>query len=548
VVLFWLIIVVTAAGAVFLIARPLLSSRPADGAADDGQSIPVDEEIASIRRDLDYDLLDASTAAAAEHAAERGSLHTVPSIANKSRYGRMAAFAALGVAPLAAVFLYLDLGAPQAISKGAGSIVAQGLSGFSATQDAIPSLEERVRKSPNDFASWMALGEAYAAGDRAADAASAFSRATELDDKDANAHSALGEALVRQSNGAITGEARDAFARALDLSPGDPRARYYLAESRYQVGAIEEAVKAWALLLNDAPADASWFGAVAARMIDAAAEASLTPDDLGLSAEATRRLAQIAAPPPGSVADGGFEAAMEKIHDGSASLDDWMLAASTYAVRGETDKATEILDRAETRFQSAPFVLSQIKRAKDQLAAGERISLTAPRAPVGAVNGPSAAQVNAISALPADEQRQMIESMVADLAERLKSSPDNPDGWRMLGRSYRVLGRPEDSAAAWKKLLNSDAAGPEDWRQYVIALMETRPEGDNSVSAEMEAALVKIQSFDPDDPLALYNLGHAARNRGDKARALQLWTRLQETLPPDSPFAATLERLISETN
>lgn len=465
VAIFWLIASVTALGAAILIARPLLFSRAAENAPDDKLAFDVDEQINSIRRDLDCGLIDASVAAAAEREAERKLSPASVSIARTSRFGRMSAFAALGAAPLAAVLLYLNLGTPEALTMAGDAFAARGPSGVDASQVAISSLEERVRTSPNDFASWMALGDAYAASNRAADASSAFSRAAELNVDDADAHSALGEALVLQSNGAITAEAREAFARALELSPADPRARYYLAESRYQVGAVEEAAKAWARLLNDAPADAPWFAAVAARMNAAAAEAGLATSALDLGEDTRRRLVQADAPPADQEVPGG-------------SL---------------------------------------------------------------------AGQADAIAALPADEQRQMIESMVAGLAERLKTNPDNPEGWRMLGRSYRVLGRPEESAAAWKELQNRGAAGAEDWRQYAFALMDMRPEGDESVSAELEAALVKLQSFSPDDPLALYILGHAARNRGDMARALKLWTRLQETLPPDTPLAPTLERLISET-
>ena len=168
-------------------------------------------------------------------------------------------------------------------------------------------------------------------------------------------------------------------------------------------------------------------------------------------------------------------------------------------------------------------------------------ALTAPR---GAAQSGGAEE--AIAALPEEERRRMIEGMVAGLAERLKSEPDNPEGWRMLARSYHVLGRPQDSVAAWREFLKRGDAGAEDWRQYAYSMMDLRPQGDDTVSAELEEALLKLQSFNPDDPLALYNLGHAARDRGDKAKALALWTRLQETLPPDTPLAPTLSRLISE--
>ena len=40
-----------------------------------------------------------------------------------------------------------------------------------------------------------------------------------------------------------------------------------------------------------------------------------------------------------------------------------------------------------------------------------------------------------------------IEGMVAKLADRLQANPEDLQGWLMLARSYKALGRPEDAAA-----------------------------------------------------------------------------------------------------
>lgn len=553
-VIFWLVVFVLALSAMFVISRPL--TRSVRAAADDGEigELQLQGEIAAINRDLEFELIEAADAEEAELEvrAIRANSQAPALGGGESRAGRIAAFAFLAAAPLAAVLLYLNIGAPQSLIASKDPLSSSANNASIAASGAVTTLEARVAANPNDFAGWMSLGDAYAAVNRAGDAANAFARAVALNDQDADAHSSFGEALVLQANGAITTEAREAFHRAVERKPGDPRARYYLAEARYQVGAIEEAVRAWAALLNDAPPGASWFGAVAARMNDAALEGGIALSSLDLAPSARQRLAEADAGAP-APQGGGFDAAIGRIHDGSAAFEDWMFAASTYAERGEIDRAKEILDRAEQRYERAPFVLSEIRKAKEQLAAGEGISRPAASSPAPmpgpspGARGPSPDQIEAISALPEGEQRQMIEGMVAGLAERLAKAPDNPEGWRMLARSYRVLGRPVDSAAAWRELMKRGDAGAEDWRQFAFSLMDQRPEGDNTVGPELESALQKLQSFNADDPLALYNLGHAARNRGDKTKALQLWLRLQQTLPPDTPLAPTLSRLIEET-
>ena len=50
-------------------------------------------------------------------------------------------------------------------------------------------------------------------------------------------------------------------------------------------------------------------------------------------------------------------------------------------------------------------------------------------------------------------QAARIEGMVEGLAARLAEAPDDAEGWRRLARSYDVLGRTEDAAAAWAEVL-----------------------------------------------------------------------------------------------
>ena len=62
--------------------------------------------------------------------------------------------------------------------------------------------------------------------------------------------------------------------------------------------------------------------------------------------------------------------------------------------------------------------------------------------------GPTAADIEAAGGMSSGDRTTMIEGMVAQLAARLQSEPEDAEGWARLVRSYMVLGRPDDARAA----------------------------------------------------------------------------------------------------
>jgi len=146
-----------------------------------------------------------------------------------------------------------------------------------------------------------------------------------------------------------------------------------------------------------------------------------------------------------------------------------------------------------------------------------------------------------------EDRVAMVESMVSGLAARLQANPDDTEGWRMLARSYGVLGEAEDSAAAYRQLVARDPdATAEDWRNYATAMLAARGPGDGPYSGAFLDALDKLRSFNEDDPLALFYLGLVARDQDEPATALDYWRRLEAILPVDAPIASQLAALIAE--
>ena len=77
--------------------------------------------------------------------------------------------------------------------------------------------------------------------------------------------------------------------------------------------------------------------------------------------------------------------------------------------------------------------------------------------------GPTAKDLAAASAIPPTQQQEMAEGMVARLAARLETQPQDVDGWIMLMRSYQQLGRTGDARRARQ---SAAAANPSAKEQF----------------------------------------------------------------------------------
>ena len=104
---------------------------------------------------------------------------------------------------------------------------------------------------------------------------------------------------------------------------------------------------------------------------------------------------------------------------------------------GQNGKTTEARTAWQALLANAPADAAWAPAARQQLAA---LDTPAP--------GPSAGDVTAAASMAPADRTRMIEGMVASLAERLKTQPDDADGWTRLIRSYVVLGRAVDAGAA----------------------------------------------------------------------------------------------------
>jgi len=140
------------------------------------------------------------------------------------------------------------------------------------------------------------------------------------------------------------------------------------------------------------------------------------------------------------------------------------------------------------------------------------------------------------------ENDPQLVAMVDQLAKRLQANPEEGEGWALLGRSYRVLGRYDAAVQAYAeaaKRLPPNAQLFADWAEAIGAAQG------RSLAGQPSELLERAIKLDPDNPKALALLGAAAMERGDKAAAVASWTKLRSVLPPDSPQIAQVDEALA---
>jgi cytochrome c-type biogenesis protein CcmH len=160
-------------------------------------------------------------------------------------------------------------------------------------------------------------------------------------------------------------------------------------------------------------------------------------------------------------------------------------------------------------------------------------------------NGPDADSLAAAD-MSAQDRDAMILSMVEALRDRLRTTPDDTEGWQRLARAYDVLG---DAEAAFDALARAAASAPQDHALTYQLLEKTI--GVEMSAEQLRMAQKALDSLTADAakaPQYLFFTGHLARLSGAPAKARTAWTKLLDSLPADSDMAAALAAEIAKLN
>ncbi len=142
----------------------------------------------------------------------------------------------------------------------------------------------------------------------------------------------------------------------------------------------------------------------------------------------------------------------------------------------------------------------------------------------------------------ATQGRAQVAEMVAKLEQQMVQTPDDPNGWALLARSYRAMERFGDAVNALKKLAQLTNDDPE----ALVMLAEALVEMDKgSVSLKAVELLKSVQAADQGDPRPYFYIGLERQQKGDFQGAVNEWAKLLNNSPSNAQWVPEMQERIS---
>jgi cytochrome c-type biogenesis protein CcmH len=119
---------------------------------------------------------------------------------------------------------------------------------------------------------------------------------------------------------------------------------------------------------------------------------------------------------------------------------------------------------------------------------------------------------------------------IAELAASLEENPDDVEGWKFLGRSYRAQERYREAARAFERayeLADDDPAVMLDLGEAILFADST------AITGRAGQLFENALQLAPNNARALWYAGLAAANRGERLLAADRWEQILDTAPPD---------------
>ena len=263
----------------------------------------------------------------------------------ETAFARGLAMAGVLAVPLVSWGVYSSIGSPELPGQPLAERLAKN-PGESSIDELVARAEAHLRANPQDGRGWDVLAPIYARLERPTEAATAYRNAIRLIGPTAARETGLGEALMMSAGGVVSADAVDAFRRALEIDPQDPKARFYLATAMAQEGRMSEAADALRAMLADLPENAPWREVVEQTIARAEEEASRTSTaPPGPTREDVEAAGEMSADDRSAMIEIMVAQLDERLRENPDDREGWQRLVRSYMVLGKADEARDALSR-----------------------------------------------------------------------------------------------------------------------------------------------------------------------------------------------------------
>jgi cytochrome c-type biogenesis protein CcmH len=274
----------------------------------------------------------------------------------------------------------------------------------------------------------------------------------------------IGYRIVAADNGAVSAPANapkapDSIAdlqQHAEAAPQDAGAWQQLAFAQFDAGNYAEAAAAYEHATQVSPGNAVLWSSLGEARVMASERDPMPPEAL----DAFHKAVALDPKDPRSRYFLAVEKDLKGDHKGAIA--DWLALLKDTPAGAPWDN-----DLQRTIEQVGKINKIDVAR---QIAAATAGRQAAPPAAGMAIPGPTQDQLAAASSIPPSQQQALAEGMVASLAAKMKANPTNVDGWIMLMRSYRQLGREADAKAALASALAANPSHADELRSAAATL------------------------------------------------------------------------------
>ncbi|RDV02409.1 c-type cytochrome biogenesis protein CcmI [Undibacter mobilis] len=142
----------------------------------------------------------------------------------------------------------------------------------------------------------------------------------------------------------------------------------------------------------------------------------------------------------------------------------------------------------------------------------------------------------------AAQQDNSIETLIARVEAHLEKNPNDARGYEVVAPVYLRMGRFADAVNARRKaiaLSGESAQRQADLGEALAAL------GNGVVTADAKAAFERALELDRNDLKALYFIGLAAEQDGDRKKAAAIWMSMLKDAPADAPWVPMVSEALT---